>query len=186
MIGPPNSTLGFQATTPFTSNTVYRFTRRLGSRLLTWTFQSSPARRVWIITRPDENLPNSTSYGFDMTEIESMPSAGSETRDRLVAGSTSVADPICWLVWFGRAPSMLFPRLSSMTPGVRRTAVWMPSPGESNWVSLLSTVSVVASESDVDTTVRATTSTCSVNAIGRSSASVTVAPAATVAAISTG
>ena len=59
------------------------------------------------------------------------------------------------------------PPLSSMTPGVRRTAVWMPSPGASSWVSLLSTVSVVASESDVDTTVRATTSTCSVTANGR-------------------
>ena len=120
-----------------------------------------------------------------MTDTESMPSAGSVTRDRLVAGSTSVAAPICRLAWFGRAPSMLFPPLSSMTPGVRRTAVWMPSPGASSWVSLLSTVSVVASESDVDTTVRATTSTCSVRAIGRSRVSVTVAPAATVADIST-
>ena len=72
---------------------------------------------------------------------------------------------------------MLSPALVAITLGSSRSADWTPPPGASHCVWVFDTVSETASESDVERTGEATTSTCSdMDAIGRSIASVTLAP----------
>src|SRR6476469_3665519 len=64
MIGPPTSRRGPHHWMPYTFTGDPRLVRKDGSRLFSRIFHSSPARRVWMTTRPDENRPYSTAYGF--------------------------------------------------------------------------------------------------------------------------
>src|SRR5262249_24986485 len=120
MIGPPNSTRGAYRPRPMTCTGEPRCVRNVGSMSLRRIFHSSLARRVWMITTPDEKRPNSTAYGFGNTDTDSIAASGSDTLERPVDGSTSVLGPSWTPAWLGRPPLMLTPFGASITLARRR------------------------------------------------------------------
>src|SRR5882724_7795187 len=127
-----------------------------------------------MMTRPDENRPNSTAYGFGNTDTDSTASSGRETFDRPVDGSTIVPGPSWTLAWLGRPPLMLTPPGTSMMPASNRSAAWKPPPGAYCSSSWLPMALLCASVPSLDTmVVDPTTSTvCEMDAMGKSSVTV--------------
>ena len=126
------------------SSNVYRFSRNAGSMSFSRNRQWSTARLVWRSTRPDANRPNSTSWRGSAAPKPSRcrPPAAKAGRDWSPGRSRRGADLDARLIGTPAVDALAAGHLEAASKANGRLE---PFPGASNCVSLLFTVSVVAS-----------------------------------------